>query len=60
MRGVVGGSHLGSGLMYQSMKRKISMAKSCIGGERVWVLMGLRSEFLSHRHVKLSSGISVW
>ena len=38
--GVVGGSCLGSGLMYQLMGRRISMAKLCIGRKRVWFLMG--------------------
>ena len=36
------------------------MAKSCIGGERVWFSMGLCSEYLFHSHVNLSSGIAVW
>ena len=31
MRGAMGGSRLGSGLMYQLMRRRISMAKSCVG-----------------------------
>ena len=43
MRGLVGGSRLGSDLMYWLMRRRrrISMAKSCIGGEKVWFSMGL-------------------
>lgn len=48
MKGVVGGSHFGSGLMYPLMIRRISMARSCIGGERVWLLLDLQS------------GIAVW
>ena len=36
MRGVVGDSRLGSGLIYRLMRRTISMAKSCISGESVW------------------------
>ena len=41
MRMVVGGLCLGSGFMNQLTRRKISVAKSCNGGERVWFLMGL-------------------
>jgi hypothetical protein len=60
MKGVVGGSHLGSRFMYWLMRRRISMAKVCMGGERVWFSMGLYSDYLSHSHVHHSSGISVW
>ena len=28
-------------LRYRLMRRRISVAKSCIGGERMWFLMGL-------------------
>ena len=31
MKGVVGGSRLGSDLIYRLMRRRISMANSCIG-----------------------------
>jgi hypothetical protein len=41
MKGVVGGLHFGSGLMYRLMMRRIFVAMSCIGGERVWFLMDL-------------------
>ena len=41
IRGVVGSLHLESGLMYQLMRRRISVAKFCICGERVWFPMGL-------------------
>ena len=34
MKGVVGDLHLGIGLMYRLMRR-IFVAKSCLGGERV-------------------------
>ena len=33
--GVMGGLCLGSGLMYRLMRRSVSVAKYCIGGERV-------------------------
>ena len=36
------------------------MAKSCIGGESVWVSMGLWIDCLSHSDVHLSSGMKVW
>jgi hypothetical protein len=38
------------------------MSKSCIGGgeARMWLLMNLLVEYLSHNHVDLSSGIVVW
>ena len=54
------GSRLGSGLIYWLMKMRIFVAKSCIGGERVWFLMALKSEYPSHSYVNLSSGITVW
>ena len=50
MRGVVGDSHLGSGLMCLLMRRRISMAKSCICGERVWFSMGLWGGYRFHSH----------
>ena len=48
--GVVGDSHLGSGLMCLLMRRRISMAKSCICGERVWFSMGLWGGYRFHSH----------
>ena len=39
--GVVGGSCLGSGLISWLMRRRIYVAKSCIGAERVWFLIDL-------------------
>lgn len=39
--GDMDGLTLESGLMYRLMRRKISMAKSCIDGERVWFSMGV-------------------
>jgi hypothetical protein len=41
MKGVVGGLCLESGLMYSLMRRRIFVAKSCIGGEKVWFSVGL-------------------
>ena len=45
MRVVVGGLHLRSGLMYRLISKnfffKKSVAKPCMGGERVWFSMGL-------------------
>ena len=41
MKGVVGGLHLESGLMYWLMRRRIFVARSCIGGEKVWFSVGL-------------------
>ena len=35
MKEVVGGWHLGSRLIYRLMRRRIFMAKFCIGGERM-------------------------
>ena len=58
--GVVGDSRLGSGLTYWLTRRKISMIKSSIGGERVWFLMGLYTEYLSNSHINLSSDIAIW
>ena len=40
MRVVVDGLHFESGLMYRLIRR-IYVAKSCIGGERVWFSMDL-------------------
>lgn len=41
IKGVVGGSHLGSDLIYWVMRRRIFMTKSYIGGEKMWLSMGL-------------------
>jgi hypothetical protein len=35
MRADMGGSRIGSGVMYQLMRRRISIAKSCTNGGRV-------------------------
>lgn len=41
IRGVVGDSRIGSGLMCRLMNRRVSAAKFWVGGERVWFLMDL-------------------
>ena len=55
----MGGLCLGSGLMNWLMRR-ISLAKSCISRKKVWFLVVLQNEYLSHSHVNFSSGIVVW
>ena len=61
MKGVVGGSRLGSGLMYRLKRREIYVAKFLYRCEEtVWFLTSLKIEYLSHSHVNLSSGIAIW
>jgi len=60
MGGVVFGGWRGNVLMYRLISRSSSVAKSCVGGERLGVFVVICVEYRSHSHISLSNGMEAW